>query len=105
MTVDDDEIFTRQQHAAARILIAQLGCLADGQEFEPAILGASWLPDQPLLRLDDGTLLSAQDLLHAAMTLVWSLLAVEAGRYGEHTPQKAVARLGLGLASLVEPST
>ena len=103
MSVETEPIFTKEQHAAARVLMAQLLTLADGREFDPGVLGVSWV-DQTALRLEDGTPVSTRDVVYSAMTLLWSMLVQDALRFNEDSLLPAVSRLGLGLA-FCEPTT
>ena len=97
----DDQIFTKEQFHAARVMIAQLRCEANHENFDQKSLGikiSEETSNAVLMRLEDGTEVTVQQTLQAYLTMVWSLLVEQAVRWGEDSALPGVGRLGLGLA-------
>lgn len=95
-----DAELTREQFAAARMLMARLGAEATGLPFCEEELGISWQPNDDILcaTTEDGLQLLAGDFLYAAIVLLWSMVMGSA-EASDTPPAEVVSRLALGLAS------
>lgn len=99
----DEDVLSKAQFEAARMLIARLRSEATDELFDLDQLGMTWADPEGLICAvcEDGTTISVGDLLYGAIVLLWSSLS-ERAEAGDEPVIDVVQRLGLGLA-LNEP--
>lgn len=101
-----DELLSRAQFEAARMLVARLHAEAQNVDFDVSDLGWTWLtPDDQICAVsEEGVELRQGDVVYAAVVLLWSM-AVGAAMSQTVTVDRVIERLGLGVASHEPAST